>query len=939
MYRDASTAILRSEITALGRLLGYTIDDLAGTENLETVEAIRCLSRDHRNGDPNAESRLLSLLSSLNENQLRIVIRAYSIFLDLSNLAEDRHRIRTLRERTRRLAPKPRSESIEDALVRLKAAGLSAEQVQQLLDQVRIELVFTAHPTEAKRRSIRSKLRRIRELLDEADKDSSPDLVEATRQYRNAGQASGEENGRAVPVADERRWRDVAAELAKMWLTDFIRPWRPTVLQEVQRGLAIKPTLWDVVPQLFQETRTTLSRLFPDHAFRLDPCVTFGSWIGGDRDGHPYVTVDVSEQTVLWLREAALEFHLAACDELFDSLSLSNRQIALGEALEQKLAEAIKRWPELKSEEREIPPGEIVRRWLAMINWRLRKTQKVELGGAAVEGAYPTPCEFDADVSALLTAVSDAHGGWLLADEIINWLDRIRIFGFHLARLDVRQESRQYVAVVNDLFQHAGICDNPEELSEQERQTRLTETLHQPLQLRNAELAEETREALSLFRLLRQIVQVFGTQTLGGHVISMTHAPSDVLTVLWLWYHADLDQWVADDQVPEPLPIIPLFETIDDLQRAPQILRVLLQIPSYREYVHKQGNRQTIMLGYSDSTKDGGYLTANWELFRAQQTLDEIASSSGIQLTFFHGRGGSLGRGGGPAARSILSLPPKTFHGSLRLTEQGEVLAERYDDPRIAHRHLEQVIGSSLLAAGLKSAEPSADWMETMQQLSETSFAAYRELVEQTGFVDFYRRATPISEIENLPIGSRPSRRRGSNSLSDLRAIPWVFAWTQCRCLVPAWYGLGAAMLPLLEDDTSRARLREMYQAWPFFRATIDNAELALAKTDLSIAQRYAELANDTEALSRIGAKLAAEFDAAHRAVLGVTGNQELLDGIPWLKESIRVRNRYIDPLNLIQVELLRRMQAEEAPESNEELRHLTRLTIKGLAAGMRTSG
>ncbi|MCH5377525.1 MAG: phosphoenolpyruvate carboxylase, partial [Planctomycetes bacterium] len=391
------------------------------------------------------------------------------------------------------------------------------------------------------------------------------------------------------------------------------------------------------------------------------------------------------------------------------------------------------------------------------------------------------------------------------------------------------------------------------------------------------------------------------------------------------------------------LPIIPLFETIGDLQGSAAILTQLLDIPVYRQYVQQQSDRQTVMIGYSDSTKDGGYLSACWELYRAQLALNNVARVHGVELTFFHGRGGSLGRGGGPTARSILSLPASTFQGRLRLTEQGEVLAERYDDPHIAMRHLEQVTWSAMLAAAALPREDIGRWEPVMQALAERSLTAYRQLVRQPGFVDFFRRATPIQEIEQLPIGSRPSRRRGGHSLADLRAIPWVFSWTQARCLVPAWYGLGGAVEQLLAESPSLGRLLgEMYEQWPFFQATIDNAALALAKTDLVIAQRYTRLADEGESLSLIGALIRDEYRRSCSAVLLITGSEHLLDDVPWLRKSIGRRTPYIDPLNLMQIELLRRLRSPDGdppPEQLEEWAHLARLTIQGVASGMRTTG
>jgi phosphoenolpyruvate carboxylase len=391
------------------------------------------------------------------------------------------------------------------------------------------------------------------------------------------------------------------------------------------------------------------------------------------------------------------------------------------------------------------------------------------------------------------------------------------------------------------------------------------------------------------------------------------------------------------------LPIIPLFETIEGLHDSGEVVHQLLQIPEYRSYLEGDGSRQVVMLGYSDSTKDGGYLAACWALYQAQKDLSGIGRKHGIDISFFHGRGGALGRGGGPTARSILSLPANSFSGSLRLTEQGEVLAERYDNPQVASRHLEQLAWSALLSVSGHSQQVPEEWLHTLEKMADASQQAYRRLVDRPGFVEFFRRATPISEIEQLPIGSRPSRRRGGNALSDLRAIPWVFSWTQCRCLIPAWYGIGAAV----EDCTPSqpellSELQTMYQQWPFFRATIDNAVLALAKTDLGIAEHYAHLAKDKAMLVGIGDEIAAEFKRTRASVLQITGNDELLDDVPWLQESLRFRNPYVDPVNFIQTELLRRMQAHEAGEQEAdetELRHLLRLTIKGIASGMRNTG
>ncbi len=907
---------LRQETAFLAAMLDQTIETLAGSESLQLVGEIRRLAQDWRSAPFESDSELSALIAGLDHDQLRIAIRAFTVFLDLVNLAEDRQRVRVLREREQSAHPEARGESVRSAILQLERAGISRERAQNLIENLNVDLVFTSHPTEAKRRSVRRKLRRLRELLS---------LLESEQ----------------LPAERHRTQRLIRAELAKLWQTDFIRPWRPSVMQEVERGLSFKPVLWDVVPSLIKDVRASLDEAFAGDVSLSRSCLRFGSWIGGDRDGHPGVTPEITEQTVGWLRNAALEMQVAACGELFESLSLSRRQLDFGPELHSGIYAASEHWPQLKVELAGIPPNEICRRWLRVIHWRLRQTQRVSLGQWKIEGAYSSPSELSRDVSTLLDAVRQVPAADLLAEEVQTWLDRVDAFGFHLAALDVRQDARKYRLVMDELLRAAGLCPAPQDLTESKRQALLLDTLHSRVEIPARGLSQEARETTELFGLLHRIHRVFGSQALGGHVISMTHAPSDVLTVLWLWHQTSRDSLIVDGERVAPLPIIPLFETIDDLQRGPEVLDAMLQLPAYREYVRRQGDRLTIMLGYSDSTKDGGYLSACWSLYQAQQKLLAQAARHGVQLTFFHGRGGSLGRGGGPAARSILSLPAGTFAGSLRLTEQGEVLADRYDDPRIAYRHLEQLVWSSLLASGLPADTENARWVAIMQQMSDAAVAAYRDLVDQPGFVDFFREATAISEIEQLPIGSRPSRRQAGGSLQDLRAIPWVFSWTQCRCLIPAWYGLGTAIEAVSQTAESREQLEAMYREWPFFRGTIDNAELAMAKADLDVAEQYARLGDASATGARIKDLVAAEFRRTRDALLSITGHEQLLDGIPWLQESIRVRNRFIDPLNLIQVNLLGRLR--DCPPDDEEqlveLRHLTRLTIAGVAAGMRTSG
>ena len=917
---DDSLAHLRNEVAEIGKWLGETIEEMAGAESLQLVEDMRRLAWDRRRGDVGADERLESFIAARDDEELRVLIRAFSVFLDLLNVSEDRERVRVLGRRAREAYPREPDESIAAAVRSLKASGVDAAAMQTLCDSLHIELVFTAHPTEAKRRSVRRKLSAIRDHLSALDDDPPPDQ------------------------ADDRR-DAIRGELAKLWQTDFIRPTKPTVIAEVNRGLSIKRVLWNTVPRVIDDLRRAVADCYGDDVTVRRPTVTYGSWIGGDRDGHPGVTADVTAQTLVWLRREALQYHIGSIDAMIGSLTMSTRQSDVGDELTAAVADATARYPGIAPEIDAVPPTEAFRRYLVMLRFRLRQTAKIDLDDLSmVDGAYADAEQYAADVDRLLAAAAEIPGGRFIASEVRRLADRVRAFGFHLARLDLRQDARVHREVFQSIVRHGGgevpagdgvgnetlrwLLDNLDgrwDLSGIDSASAGGEDRH----------ASMAAEVVRLHRLAHRVADRFGPHALGGHVISMTGHASDVLTVLWLSRITRIDDRATGGW---DVPIVPLFETIDDLVAAPKILSDMLDADAYREHLRGQGDRQMVMLGYSDSTKDGGYLTACWSLYESQVELSDLARRRGVDLTYFHGRGGSLGRGGGPAARGILSLPPRSFDGSVRLTEQGEVLADRYDDPSIAHRHLEQMVWSSLLAAGSPSDRAGADGdrRRWMNELSERALATYRDLVTRDGFVAYFRTATPVSEIEQLPIGSRPSRRRGGASLSDLRAIPWVFSWTQARCLIPAWFGLGTA----IASADNLTELRAAYRDWPFFRATIDNAELALAKSDMAIADRYAEAARESETGAAIYDTIREEYDRSKDQLLRVVDRPELLGGVPWLKESIRVRNRYIDPLNLIQVHLLRRCFEHDDPDAVEEdLRHLTRLTINGIAAGMRTSG
>ncbi|WP_425614038.1 phosphoenolpyruvate carboxylase [Anatilimnocola sp. NA78] len=911
-----SSDLLRRDVRALGDMLGEVITESAGSEALALIETIRQLSRRRRSGDHVAEAELAERIPQLSLAEARVVARAFSVFFDLANLAEDRHRIRVLRARVLEADPNPISETIAAGIAKLRDEGFTAAQVQTAIDAVRIELVFTAHPSEAKRRSIRAKLRRMRRALQERDR---PDLL---------------------PRERERLDTQIRADLTVLWQTDFLRPAKPTVLEEVERGLSITPRLVEVVPQVYDSLRRALEMYYPGEKFQIPLFLQFGSWMGGDRDGNPHVTAAVSRQTLLWLRESAIGQHQAMCKKMYDFLSLSTHEIPAESEIVQRLAERAEMWSDLAQSLEPVTPLEVYRRWVSMIQWRLAKSMPDDAGARIPAGGYRDGADLLADLQVIQDSLTAHHSQLLAETEVQRWLDLARVFGLHLTRLDVRQDARRYREIMTDILSKLGVVEGYGDLPEEKRCEVLSQSLPWTKPIATDTLAPLTVDTLELFRLLHEATRSFGPACLGGHVISLTQCPSDVLNVLWLWRWA---QSTATQQIDDELRIIPLFEKIEDLKNASQTLDAILSHPLYRDHVSRLGNRQVIMVGYSDSTKDGGYLAACWGLYQAQSQLQAVAEKHHVDLTFFHGRGGSLGRGGGPAARGILSLPPEALDGTLRLTEQGEVLAERYDDTQVAFRHLEQVAWATLTASALPGVEVKPAWREMIDELSKRSYSAYRELVDQPGFIQFFASATPIDEIENLPIGSRPARRRGERSLGDLRAIPWVFSWTQNRCMIPAWYGLGTALAEVkYRDRTSWNTICEMYRAWPFMQATIDNAVLALAKADMYIAHHYADLEEETDIRQRCWSLIAAERDRTRQALLDMVGGNELLATNPWFYSSIDARNPYIDPLNLIQVDLLRRrrtLPAEATESEREQLRDMLRLTVQGIAAGMRTTG
>lgn len=885
-------APLRAEVRYLGAILGDVIRRKEGEEIFLLEERVRKLSKERRAGLQDAERELQKVLSECPVEALFALCRAFSIFFDLANLAEDRHRIRVLRERERRLEPSPRPESIRDALRSLKEAGVDPEGLRTILSGSTIEPVFTAHPTEAKRRAVRSKLRRIRGWLEQR------------------------QEGRLLQREEERIRRLVTSELLTLWETDLLRAKPPTVMEEVERSLFVLDSLWEVVPLLREDFEQALAEFYPELRPEFGSLWSFGTWIGGDRDGNPYVTASVTAATLETLRRYSLTQHRRRAQELLDTLTQSSLLVRLDAALLERLDHFLVEFPALRQRLEDIPEEEVYRRYLAVLDWRLEQTQE---GGAA---GYRGSAGLLRDLQRLQLSLRTHRP---LADSAVippleAWIACTQAFGFCTARLDLRENARRYRAVVAELMAALGLHRDFASATEEQKLALLTQVLEVSPPLPTQTLSADGQAVQELFGVLEQFHGRTQGEGLGAHVVSMTEAASDLLGLLWL--RRSFGPGLHG-------PLVPLLETVADLQRGPAILETLLTHPIYRAAL---SGRQMIMIGYSDSTKDGGYLSANWNLYQAQRQLAQIGKAHGVELLFFHGRGGSLGRGGGPAARSILSLPVEVARGGLRVTEQGEVLAERYDDPAIAYRHLEQLMWAQLsihAPTHARNEELAEKWAPRMTQMSEIALKAYRELLELPGFLTFFREITPISEIERLQIGSRPARRQEEPSLENLRAIPWSFAWTQARILLPAWYGLGVALESLAEPIR-----REMYREWSFFQAIVSNATLALTKADMGIAQAYAQRRHHDAPVWEVWRRIQAEHHRTVALVLETTGESELLDSVPWLAASLTRRNPYVDPLNFIQLRAF-----EQSQQGCPLAPVLMRLAIKGVAAGLRTTG
>lgn len=903
---------LRAEVRNLGNALGRVITRIEGRPTFEQVEKLRLLAKARRGGDARAEKKLASAIAALSPAEAFNQAMAFTLYFELVNLAEENFRIMLLRRRRAARARKeppwpPMRETIEAAILELKQQGVAPAQMQALVDRLQIELVFTAHPTESKRRTVLAKLRRLAGLLRER---SQPELV------RSAATLD--------PACIER-------EIASLWLTDRSRTARPEVTDEARTGLwYFDTTLFDTVPHLHTDLERALARHYPAVAVPRR-WLTFGSWMGGDRDGNPNVTAGVTAEVLLLHRRLAIDKARLAMRDLSRSLTVSDRRDVVMPALRRGLRASLHVSKHLEDLSKRYP-HELYRLILGVLGERLAQAAgRLRAGRALTAGNSPGGPLDRVNVAETLQAIRESlaagRGALLAGGELQVVQQQLETFGLHTARLDLRQHSNEHAAAVAEVLERN---DYPE-LGEPERCAVLREALPGAKSLgaaRRARLSETTRNVLEPLVVAAHARARFGPEAVGIYIISMTDGVSDILEVELLMKLAGVS-----------LPIAPLFETLEDLNRAPEILRALFALPGRPRPEH-----QHVMIGYSDSNKDCGYLTASWALYKAQQAIAELCAGHGVQLTLFHGRGGSIARGGGPAAKAILAQPAGLRDGGIRVTEQGEVLSTRYHDPDLAHRILEQMAYGVLL--GIHAAErahPVPDeWRAAMESMSAAGHAAYRALVhDEPDFLVFWQQATPIDEISNLKLGSRPAFRRAMKSVDDLRAIPWVFSWMQSRFNFSGWFGLGTALdAALRRGAPGRRLLRTMHAQWPFFQTLIDNAELTMRKADLGIASLYAGLVTDKPIRHHIFPLLQAEFERTESAILAITGRKQLLARDPVLLNSVQLRNPYIDPLNFIQMEMLRRLRSGKLrPDEAEAARAVVELTINGISGGLKNTG
>ena len=918
--RTHSNNLLRRDVRYLGDILGEVLVHQGGRELLELVEQIREQSKALRaQFDPELFAELKATISSLSSEQRHQVIRAFAIYFQLVNIAEQNHRIRRKRDYEFLAGDEVQSGSIESAIKALKDRDIAQEDIEEMLGGISLELVMTAHPTEATRRAVLDIHKRIAEDVMELD---NPTLTHRER---------------------EKLKEKLMNEVLILWQTDELRDRKPTVIDEVKNGLYyFDETLFDALPNVYEELERCLAKYYPDKKWHVPSYLRFGSWIGGDRDGNPSVTSDVTWKALTLHRQLAVRKYKEQLREMMHMLSFSTNLVKVTDELLASI-EVDRENVEINSAEAWRNPTEPYRIKIAYMLQKLTNTLDEDATG------YNSSAELMEDLRVIDRSLRSHYADYFADTYLAKLLRQVELFSFHLMTLDVRQHSKEHENAMTEVLHKLGIVDNYGALSEEEKIPVLVKLLEdqRPLTSHHIEYSASTRECLNVFEVIAEAQKEFGINCISSYLISMAEAVSDVLEVMVFAKEVGLFRIDENGEVTATIQAAPLFETIDDLHAAPAIMKRLLEIPVYRKAVAARGDMHEIMLGYSDGNKDGGVVTANWELLIALNTITASTAEFGVKCKFFHGRGGSLGRGGMPLNRSILAQPPHTVGAGIKITEQGEVLSSRYSMEGIAYRSLEQATWALITSAFLakypeQGPQVEKEWEEISAEISETALNKYQDLIfRDPGFMTYFKESTPLSEIGELNIGSRPSKRKNSDRFEDLRAIPWVFSWTQSRYLLPAWYATGTALQQYVGDDEQKLdKLRVMYAKFPFFRSLIDNVQMALAKADMKIASQYASMIKDDTIRERIFSLVESEFNLTSELILKITNQKEILDNVPVIQESIRLRNPYVDPLSYLQVQLLQELrEIREQDGDDQVLLREVLLTINGIAAGLRNTG
>ncbi|MEI7028326.1 phosphoenolpyruvate carboxylase [Paenibacillus sp. y28] len=919
----ATGNLLRRDVRFLGHILGEVLVQQGGNELFNLVEEIREMSKSLRaQFVPDLFEQFQSKIKSLQPELRHKVIRAFAIYFQLVNIAEQNHRVRRKRDYERSAGESIQPGSIESIIVKLKNKNIAPEEVQDILKGMSLELVMTAHPTEATRRAVLDIHQRIAREMMELD---NPTLT-----YRER----------------ESLREKLVCEVLTLWQTDELRDRKPTVLDEVRNGLYyFDETLFDVLPNVYRELERCLHKYYSDYTWHVPSFLKFGSWIGGDRDGNPSVTSDVTWEALTLHRDMVFQKYEEVLHELMDHVSFSKNIVNVSQELIDSIA-ADREIHGVGSSEVWRNEKEPYRIKVSYMLQKLHNTRNSAITDSSLK--YTSPDQFKLDLLIVERSLRNHFADFVADVYVCKLIRQVELFGFHLAALDIRQHSKEHEQAMAEILAKMGIVEDYASLPEEDKIKLLSDLLSEPRPLTSPylEYSESTTECINVYRTIQAAQKEFGPDCIRTYLISMTQGASDLLEVMVLAKEVGLYRRNQDGTVTCTLQSAPLFETIDDLHAAPEIMDVMFRIPAYRESVTAMDDLQEIMLGYSDSNKDGGAITANWELRVALQDITAVAKRHNVRLKFFHGRGGALGRGGMPLNRSILAQPPETLGGGIKITEQGEVLSSRYSLQGIAYRSLEQATSALITAAMLarypQTQQTEAHWEAIVKEISEQALKKYQDLIfRDPDFLQFFKESTPLPEVGELNIGSRPSKRKNSDKFEDLRAIPWVFAWTQSRYLFPAWYAGGTGLQSFYQDkEENLAILKQMYEQWGFFRSMIDNLQMALAKADLLIAEQYVQMVKDDEVKARIFGLIEREYVLSSELILKITGQEEILDNVPVIQESIRLRNPYVDPLSYIQVLLLQELRSlREQEQDDPELLREVLITINGIAAGLRNTG